>query len=228
MAFKIEKNIPAEWELLLQNNIPLRTYTDINKFLLTLVKAGKNFFPDRKYLFNSLSFCSPQNVDVVIVGQDPYHSNGQANGLAFSVNKDIKLPPSLRNIFQELHSDLGIKKCLNGNLEPWAKQGVLLLNSILSVEESKPGSHHHIGWEVITNCILKNISLKERIVFILWGEQAQKKEAIIHKKNNLIIKSSHPSPLSAYRGFYGSKPFSKTNEFLKLNGKRPINWDLEI
>jgi len=227
MSLKIEKNIPAEWELLLQKKIPLNTYSFINKFLLNLDRSGKKFYPDSKSLFSSLKFCSPQNIHVVIVGQDPYHSYGQANGLAFSVNAGTNLPPTLRNIFTELSSDLGFKKSLNGNLEPWAKQGVLLLNSILSVEESKPGSHYHIGWEVITNCILENISLNESVVFILWGKQAQKKEAIIHKKNNLIIKSSHPSPLSAYRGFYGSRPFSKTNNFLLANGKKPVNWNLE-
>ena len=159
--------------------------------MLNLDRSGKKFYPDSKSLFSSLKFCSPKNIHVVIVGQDPYHSYGQANGLAFSVNAGTNLPPTLRNIFTELSSDLGFKKSLNGNLEPWAKQGVLLLNSILSVEESKPGSHYHIGWEVITNCILENISLNESVVFILWGKFAHLKEKLINTETHHFLNSVH-------------------------------------
>jgi uracil-DNA glycosylase len=177
-------------------------------------------------IFRSLSFFPPKDINVVIVGQDPYHSYGQANGLAFSVNEGTKLPPSLKNIYKELESDLGIIESKNGNLESWAKQGVLLLNTILTVEESRPGSHQGIGWEEITDCFLNNIGNNGAVVFILWGAKAQDKENVIVKKNNLIIKSPHPSPLSAYKGFFNSKPFSKTNKFLESQGKKAINWNI--
>jgi uracil-DNA glycosylase len=226
MQYKIEKNIKHEWKLLLQKNTKLNNLNTINNFLITSSKLEKKIFPKMDDIFRSLSFSAPKDINVVIVGQDPYHSYGQANGLAFSVNEGTKLPPSLKNIYKELESDLGIIESKNGNLESWAKQGVLLLNTILTVEESRPGSHQGIGWEEITDCFLNNIGNNGAVVFILWGAKAQDKENVIVKKNNLIIKSPHPSPLSAYRGFFNSKPFSKTNKFLESQGKKAINWNI--
>ena len=226
MQYKIEKNIKHEWKLLLQKNTKLNNLNAINNFLITSSKSEKNIFPKMDDIFRSLSFSAPKDINVVIVGQDPYHSYGQANGLAFSVNEGTKLPPSLKNIYKELGNDLGIIESKNGNLESWAKQGVLLLNTILTVEESRPGSHQGIGWEEITDCFLNNIGNNGAVVFILWGAKAQDKENVIVKKNNLIIKSPHPSPLSAYRGFFNSKPFSRTNKFLESQGKKAINWNI--
>jgi uracil-DNA glycosylase len=226
MQYKIEKNIKHEWKLLLQKNTKLNNLNAINNFLITSSKLEKKIFPKMDDIFRSLSFFAPKDINVVIVGQDPYHSYGQANGLAFSVNEGTKLPPSLKNIYKELESDLGIIESKNGNLESWAKQGVLLLNTILTVEESRPGSHQGIGWEEITDCFLNNIGNNGAVVFILWGAKAQDKENVIVKKNNLIIKSPHPSPLSAYKGFFNSKPFSKTNKFLESQGKKAINWNI--
>jgi uracil-DNA glycosylase len=226
MQYKIEKNIKHEWKLLLQKNTKLNNLNAINNFLITSSKLEKKIFPKMDDIFRSLSFFPPKDINVVIVGQDPYHSYGQANGLAFSVNEGTKLPPSLKNIYKELESDLGIIESKNGNLESWAKQGVLLLNTILTVEESRPGSHQGIGWEEITDCFLNNIGNNGAVVFILWGAKAQDKENVIVKKNNLIIKSPHPSPLSAYKGFFNSKPFSRTNKFLESQGKKAINWNI--
>ena len=226
MQYKIEKNIKHEWKLLLQKNTKLNNLNAINNFLITSSKLEKKIFPKMDDIFRSLSFSAPKDINVVIVGQDPYHSYGQANGLAFSVNEGTTLPPSLKNIYKELESDLGIIESENGNLESWAKQGVLLLNTILTVEESRPGSHQGIGWEEITDCFLNNIGNNGAVVFILWGAKAQDKENVIVKKNNLIIKSPHPSPLSAYKGFFNSKPFSKTNKFLESQGKKAINWNI--
>jgi len=159
------------------------------------------------------------------LGQDPYHGQGQAHGLSFSVQDGVTPPPSLDNIYKELVSDLGIEEPTSGNLTHWAKQGVLLLNTVLSVREKEPQSHQNKGWEFFTDAVIRAISAKdEPVVFILWGSPAQKKEAIIDTGKHLILKAVHPSPLSAYRGFFGSKPFSQTNAFLEKNGKTPIVW----
>tara|TARA_B100000768_G_scaffold48379_1_gene47190 strand:- start:10358 stop:11047 length:690 start_codon:yes stop_codon:yes gene_type:complete len=228
MQFKPENYLDPKWRLLLQKNLKSASTIKLFKLVGNYVKSGKKIYPDVRNIFSSLSLCQPKDINIVIVGQDPYHGNGQANGLAFSVNKGIKIPPSLRNIFSELESDLSIPIHKNGNLECWAKQGVLLLNTCLTVEESKPGSHQNIGWEEFTDAILHNIGYKGSVVFILWGAKAHAKESIIFKENNLIIKSAHPSPFSARRGFFGSKPFSRANAFLKLKGKSEINWNLDI
>ena len=163
----------------------------------------------------------------MILGQDPYHGVGEANGLSFSVNKNIKLPPSLKNIYKELLNDLGIDNGNNGDLTPWANQGVLLLNSILTVEKDKPASHKNLGWEIFTDAIIKKLNQKkEPIVFILWGNFAKSKISLITNPNHYIISSSHPSPFSCNYGFFGSRPFSKTNEFLKKNNQKEINWQI--
>lgn len=185
----------------------------------------KEIYPPKDYIFNALRLTSYKDTKVVIVGQDPYHGEGEAHGLSFSVQKGVKIPPSLKNIYKELYSDLGIVPVDNGDLSNWAKQGVLLLNSVLTVEKDKAASHRNIGWDVLTDYIIKMLNLKEEpIVFILWGNFAKKKAKLITNEKHLIITSAHPSPLSASRGFFGSKPFSKVNNFLVNNKLKPIDW----
>ncbi|QKF78888.1 uracil-DNA glycosylase [Arcobacter defluvii] len=183
-------------------------------------------FPEKKNIFNAFSLTKLDNLKVVILGQDPYHGFGQAQGLAFSTPKNIKNPPSMVNILKEINDDLGKKSvCEDGDLTPWAKQGVLLLNTILTVQESLAKSHHNLGWETFTDNIIKFISdNKENVIFILWGSPAISKSKLIDKKKHHILTAPHPSPLSSYRGFFGCKHFSKTNEILKSLGKEEITW----
>lgn len=183
-------------------------------------------YPPPRLIFAALDAIDFEDVKVVILGQDPYHGPGQANGLSFSVNKDVSLPPSLKNIYKELESDLGAKPPNTGDLNKWARQGVLLLNATLTVRAKSPGSHQNKGWEEFTDQIIRKISEnRKNIVFILWGKYAQNKGEVINRDNNhLIIKSPHPSPYSADRGFFGSKPFSQTNDFLKSNDINEIDW----
>lgn len=184
-------------------------------------------FPEYNDIFNALKLTPYSKVKVVILGQDPYHGTGEAHGLSFSVKDDIKKPPSLKNIFKELHDDLGYPEPKSGNLEKWAKEGVLLLNSVLTVEKDKAASHKDLGWEILTDHIIKLLNMKETpIVFILWGNFAKKKKVYITNKKHLIIESPHPSPFSAYTGFFGSEPFSKTNNFLIKNNIEPIDFNL--
>lgn len=184
-------------------------------------------FPEYSDIFNALKLTPYSKVKVVILGQDPYHGTGEAHGLSFSVKDGIKKPPSLKNIFKELHDDLGYPEPTSGNLEKWAKEGVLLLNSVLTVEKDKAASHKDLGWEILTDHIIKLLNMKETpIVFILWGNFARKKKVYITNKKHLIIESPHPSPFSAYTGFFGSKPFSKTNNFLIKNNIEPIDFNL--
>lgn len=187
--------------------------------------ATKTIFPPKNYIFNALKLTSYKDVKVVIVGQDPYHGVNEAHGLSFSVQKGVKVPPSLKNIYKELYDDLGVKPCDNGDLTRWAKQGVLLLNSVLTVEKDKPASHKNLGWERLTDYIIKLLDNKEDpVVFILWGNFAKSKSSLITNPKHLVITSPHPSPFSARYGFFGSKPFSKTNDFLIKNHLEPINW----
>ena len=187
----------------------------------------KTIYPPKDYIFNALKLTSFSNTKVVIVGQDPYHGENEAHGLSFSVQKGIKIPPSLKNIYKELYDDLGIKPKDNGDLTNWAKQGVLLLNAVLTVEKDKPASHRNLGWERLTDYIIKVLNTKEEpIVFILWGNFAKEKSALITNQKHLIITSAHPSPFSANHGFFGSKPFSKANNYLESNGIKPIDWSL--
>lgn len=188
--------------------------------------SEKVIYPEYKNIFKALELTPYEKVKVVIIGQDPYHGEGEANGLAFSLNENVKITPSLRNIFKELKNDLNVDKT-NKDLSSWAEQGVLLLNTILTVEKDKPLSHKNIGWENITDYLIKHISdNKNNVVFVLWGNNAIKKECLIDNNKHLIIKSVHPSPLSASRGFFGSKPFSKTNDYLKKNNQSVIDWSL--
>ncbi len=186
--------------------------------------ATENCFPPKEQIFRALDLTSFEDVRVVIIGQDPYHNDDQANGLCFSVSENVSAPPSLKNIFKELKDDLGIDRTKK-ELDDWARQGVLLLNATLTVKAHTPNSHKNLGWEKFTNFIIKEISdRKENVVFVLWGGFAQKKEELINPSKHLIIKSVHPSPLSVYRGFYGSKPFSRINNYLKSNNKKTISW----
>lgn len=188
---------------------------------------NKDIYPKKESIFKALELTPLKDVKVVILGQDPYHGEGQANGLSFSVNKGIKLPPSLRNIYKELEQDLGIPTPTHGDLTNWSKQGVLLLNSVLTVEKGKPGSHKNMGWQEYTDGIIKQISEeKENIVFILWGKYAESKKELIDNNKHKIIISTHPSPFSARKGFFGSKPFSRTNNYLKEHNKKEIDWNI--
>ena len=184
-------------------------------------------FPPKDYIFNALKLTSYKNTKVVIVGQDPYHGDGEAHGLSFSVQKGVKIPPSLKNIYKELYDDLGILPHDNGDLTKWAEEGVLLLNAVLTVEKDKPASHRNIGWEFLTDRVIKSLNEKdEPVVFILWGNFAKEKMKFITDRRHLVITSTHPSPFSAKNGFFGSKPFSKTNNFLIKNKIKPIDWKL--
>lgn len=198
------------------------------KELVSFVKAenqSKTIYPKGSQIFNAFTHCPFEEVKVVILGQDPYHGPGQANGLSFSVNPGVSMPPSLLNIFKERKADLDKPMPPNGDLTPWAKQGVLLLNATLTVAAKSPGSHQNKGWEEFTDAVIKLLSdQKKNLVFILWGSYAQKKGAIIDSKKHHIIQSPHPSPFSAHRGFFGSRPFSKCNVYLEEKGLEPINW----
>ena len=185
----------------------------------------REIFPPKSRILRALSLTDYDDVRVVILGQDPYHGVGEANGLAFAVSDGVKLPPSLRNIYKELYNDLGIEPASVGNLECWAKEGVLLLNAVLTVEKDKPASHKALGWENFTDAIIKSLNDKDTpVVFILWGNFARSKKNLITNPKHYIIESTHPSPFSANYGFFGSKPFSKTNEFLKKNHLKEIDW----
>lgn len=213
------------WNNILGNYFIEKWYRDLNSFVEKEYQ-NKTIFPKKEDIFRAFELCSFEDCRVVILGQDPYFNIGQANGLAFSVNSGIVLPPSLKNIYQEIENDLDIKMSNNGDLTYLAKQGVLLLNTVLTVECGKPKSHADMGWEKLTDLVIKKLSfLKENVVFILWGNDAIKKEKLIENRDkHLIIKGVHPSPLSAYRGFFGSKPFSKTNAYLQNTNQKIINW----
>lgn len=186
----------------------------------------KTIYPLKENIFNALKLTPYENVKVVIVGQDPYHGEGEAHGLSFSVQKGIKIPPSLKNIYKELKDDLGILECNHGELIKWSKEGVLLLNASLTVIKDSPASHQKIGWERFTDYIIKLVNEKDTpVVFILWGNFAKAKAGLITNKKHLILTSAHPSPFSANYGFFGSRPFSKANAFLKNNGIQPVDWD---
>ena len=212
------------WAKALAPSFEMPYFIHLASFLQKERAAHKTIFPALPQVFEALNLCELNKVKVVIIGQDPYHQAGQANGLAFSVPSGFKLPPSLKNIFKELNSDLNINP-QNGDLSAWAKQGVLLLNTVLTVEQASPNSHQNKGWELFTDQIICLLNEQEQpLVFILWGKPAQSKIKFIDTSKHFCIESPHPSPLAAYRGFFGSKPFSKTNNYLKSLGKTPIVW----
>lgn len=216
-----------DWNNLLSNEFTTDYYTNLKLFLINQYNT-ETIYPHMNDIFNSLNFTAFKDVKVLILGQDPYHDVNQAHGLSFSVNVGEKIPPSLLNIYNELNNDLNCYIPNNGYLKKWADQGVLLLNSVLTVKAHTANSHKNIGWEIFTDKIISLLNDKpEPIVFILWGNYAIKKSLLITNKRHLIIKSTHPSPLSAYRGFLGSKPFSKTNDFLLSVGKAPIDWQID-
>jgi uracil-DNA glycosylase len=223
---KINVAIEESWKNLLFNEFQSDYFNKLKEFLVEEKKLYKIYPPGNK-IFAAFEHTPFDDVKVVILGQDPYHGEKQANGLCFSVSDGIKQPPSLVNIFKEIESDLGLKMSDSGNLEKWAKQGVLLLNATLTVRANQAGSHQNKGWELFTDNVIRTLSEnKKELVFILWGSYAQAKAKIIDVSKHHILKSVHPSPLSVYRGFFGCKHFSKTNEILKSLGKEPINWQL--
>jgi len=214
------------WQAFLNNELQKDYFIQLKTYIESEYKI-KTIFPKYENIFRAFNLITPDKVKVVIMGQDPYHGINQANGLAFSVCDKCKIPPSLKNIFKELHEDIGCQISTSGNLEKWAQEGVLLINSVLTVVESKPHSHKNIGWETFTDSIIKKLSYEcENIVFILWGSPSQKKESLIDNNRHLILKAPHPSPLSSYRGFFGSKPFSQANSYLKENNRKEIDWCL--
>ena len=199
---------------------------ELSSFLKSEINEGKKIYPKGNEMFLSMNSTPFHKVKVVIIGQDPYHGPGQAHGLCFSVPKDVKIPPSLENIYKELEEDLGIPKPKNGCLLTWASQGVLLLNSVLSVEKGRAGSHALKGWERFTDKIISKINEKDCVVFMLWGQYAAKKAYSVDTSKHLILKSAHPSPLSSHKGFFGNRHFSKCNEFLNSKGISPIKWEI--
>lgn len=216
-----------DWKSILDDEFNKEYYQTMRNFLITEYKT-KTIYPDKYDIFNALNFTAYKDVKVVILGQDPYHGPGQAHGLSFSVNPGIKIPPSLLNIYKELNSDLGCYIPNNGYLKKWSDQGVLLLNTSLTVRAGEANSHKNIGWEIFTDKIISLINKKEDpVVFLLWGNNAIKKRNLITNKRHLILTSAHPSPLSASRGFFGSKPFSKINAFLTSVDKEPIDWQID-
>jgi len=217
-------DIEPSWYNLLENEFEKKYFTNLRSFIKNEYST-KVIFPPPKLIFNAFNLTPANKVKVIIIGQDPYHGEGQAHGLSFSVPTGIKIPPSLMNIYKELNTDVNKSIPNHGLLEDWASQGVLLLNSVLTVESGKANSHKNIGWEKFTESVISLISKKkESLVFLLWGNYAHKKEDFIESNNHLILKSVHPSPLSAYNGFFGSKHFSKANNFLKKNNIKEIVW----
>jgi uracil-DNA glycosylase len=223
----VKPQLDDSWLKHLMDEFELPYMQQLKHFLQAEKQANKTIYPSGSLIFNALNCTPPDQVKVVILGQDPYHGPGQAHGLSFSVPNGVKTPPSLVNIFKEIKTDLGIEN-FSGNLSSWAQQGVLLLNSVLSVEQAKAASHQGRGWEQFTDKIIEVINLHcDHVVFMLWGAYAQKKGAHIDPQNHLILKAPHPSPLSAHRGFLGCKHFSKCNESLIKHNKSPINWQLD-
>lgn len=222
-------NVDASWQKTLEEECQKPYMQDLRAFLRKEKDAKKKIFPKSKDVFKAFEYTPLDQVKVVILGQDPYHGVGQAHGLCFSVQPGIALPPSLQNIYKELNEDLGISSVKHGCLISWAQQGVLLLNSVLTVEQSMANSHEGKGWEIFTDKIISVLNAQSRpIAFVLWGSYAQRKGQAINTQKHLVIKSPHPSPLSSYRGFFGSKPFSKINAFLNAQGQQPIDWALPI
>ena len=222
----MDVKIEASWKQVLNNEFEKDYFIKLTEFVKNEY-ATKTIYPPKSQIFSAFDYTSFDDVKVVIIGQDPYHGENQANGLSFSVGDGVKIPPSLRNIYKELKTDLGIIESTSGNLEAWAKQGVLLLNATLTVEAANAGSHQNKGWEDFTDAVIKLLSEeKENLVFVLWGSYAQKKGKKINREKHFVIESAHPSPLSVYRGFWDSKPFSKTNEYLKSKNVQEIDWKI--
>ena len=215
-----------DWAEFLNPELKKQYYLELRKFLVDEYKT-RQIFPDMYDIFNALHYTNYHDTKVVILGQDPYHGDGQAHGLSFSVKPGVKAPPSLVNIFKELKEDLGCEIPNNGCLKPWTQQGVLLLNTVLTVRAHQANSHRNMGWEKFTDRIIEILNEREKpIAFVLWGAPARKKKKMITNPKHFIVESAHPSPLSAFNGFFGSRPFSKVNAFLENVGEKPINWQI--
>ncbi len=215
--------IHESWKVHLQEEFEKPYFKELTEFVKSEYQ-NKKVYPAPANIFRAFELCPFEDLKVVILGQDPYHGDGQANGLCFSVSDEIALPPSLKNIFKEINSDLGVLPSA-GNLDRWARQGVLLLNATLTVVAGSAGAHQKKGWEIFTDAVIKVISeQKEHVVFLLWGRYAQEKGAVIDVNKHLVLRAPHPSPFSVHSGFFGCKHFSKTNEYLLLNGQEPITW----
>ncbi|MBT2663795.1 uracil-DNA glycosylase [Bacillus sp. ISL-45] len=215
------------WEPLLAEEFEKAYYLDLREFLIDEYRT-RTVYPEKEDIFNALKFTDYEDVKVVILGQDPYHGQGQAHGLSFSVKPGVKVPPSLRNIYKELNADLGCEIPDHGYLKKWADQGVLLLNTVLTVREGEANSHRGKGWEHFTDKVITLLNEREKpVIFILWGKPAQSKLKLIDEGKHKIIMSAHPSPLSARRGFFGSKPFAKVNELMREQGEQEIDWQIE-
>jgi uracil-DNA glycosylase len=223
----MDVKIESSWKEALKDEFQKSYFEQIVMFLNHEKALGKTIYPQGNQIFNAFDKTPFDNVRVVILGQDPYHGPGQAHGLCFSVQKGVKPPPSLVNIYKEMNADLGIPIAQTGDLTPWAENGVLLLNAILTVRDGEPASHSKIGWETFTDAVIRTISnKKEGVVFMLWGKFAQDKQVLIDGTQHYILKAAHPSPFSADKGFFGCKHFSKANELLIRQGKEPVNWQL--
>ena len=221
----MDVKIDASWKEVLHNEFEKEYFTRLTSFVKEEYTGPTPIYPPAKLIFNAFDHCPFNDVKVVILGQDPYHGAGQANGLCFSVNKGVAFPPSLMNIFKEIQSDMGTPIPQDGDLTRWSDQGVLLLNATLTVRASQAGSHQKRGWEEFTDAAIRELAeRRENIVFILWGSYAQKKGAFIDRSRHLVLTSPHPSPLSAYQGFFGNHHFSKANEYLVQHGKKEIAW----
>ena len=221
----MDVRIENGWKEVLKDEFEKEYFRKLTSFVKAEYSGQSPIYPPAKLIFNAFDHCPFNKVKVVILGQDPYHGAGQANGLCFSVNKGIPIPPSLLNIFKEIEQDTGIPVPQDGDLTRWSEQGVLLLNATLTVRASQAGSHQKRGWEEFTDAAIRQLStMRENIVFILWGSYAQKKGAFIDRNRHLVLTSPHPSPLSAYQGFFGNHHFSRANEYLKKHGQKPIIW----
>lgn len=222
------KQLPKEWIDFLGPAKVENLMAPVNQFLASQVRQKKTIYPPREQIFRAFELCAPSECRCIILGQDPYHGPGQAHGLAFSVSGEQKLPPSLKNIFKEYQDDLGLPLPIAGDLSAWAREGVLLLNTVLSVEAQRPASHFKQGWENFSDYIIESLADKGAAkAFVLWGAPSQKKKGLIKRADHLILEAPHPSPLSSYRGFFGSRPFSKINQFLSDQGQAKINWKLD-
>ncbi len=224
------RNIQIEdsWKTILGDEFEKDYFRELKSFLISEIEAKQVVYPKPQLIFNAFNQCSFDKTKVILLGQDPYHGPGQAHGLSFSVNKGINIPPSLQNIYKEIHTDIGCDIPMHGNLETWAEQGVLLLNSTLTVRHKSPTSHSGKGWENFTDEVIRKCSEeKENLVFLLWGRFAQSKKVLIDQKKHLILEAAHPSPFSAHSGFFGCKHFSATNQFLESKKITPINWCIQ-